>query len=410
MHSSCADVPSTGSLDLEKEDILKEVENLKPHLDPLRILLYGPVGTGKSSFVNSVQRVLLGRNAVTALESSAVSATSASYTLTIKTHKMQKRSGGCHPFVFCDTMGLEAGNAGIQAKDIIKVLKGHILDDYKFNPMSPITSEDSKYKQSPDTCDKIHCVVCIISADSISRMHPSVIEKIRTVQKKASELNIVHIIVLTKVDEACKMVNKDLRKLYHSRKISEKVEQSSHTLGISLNNIYPVKNYHSEITEDTSVDVIILMALRDIINFANDYAMKTYKMKKREGGRHPFAFRDIMGLESDDGGIQAKDIIKVLKGHILDDYKFNPSEPITAGNPKYKQCPDPRDKVHCLVSIVPADAEMDPSVINKMKTVRKKASELQIPQVIVLTKVDKACEIVNKDLRKLYCSRKIREK
>ena len=34
---------------------------------------------------------------------------------------------------------------------------------------------------------------------------------------------IPQVIVLTKVDEACQMVREDLRKLYHSRKIKEKV-------------------------------------------------------------------------------------------------------------------------------------------------------------------------------------------
>ncbi|KAI4902003.1 hypothetical protein NFI96_003048 [Prochilodus magdalenae] len=206
-----------------KEKILKDLRDLNPNLKPLKILLYGPTGSGKSCFINTVQRVLLGRNAISALESSAGSASEKSFTVSIKTHKMKKHEGEYYPFVFCDIMGLKANSGGIQTEDIIKVLKGHILDDYE----------------------------------------------------------TFQVIVLTKVDKACDMVNRDSRKLYHSRKIREKVEESSLSLGIPVNNIYPVKNYHVEITEDANIDVIILMALRDIVYFANDYAERFYEDQEK---------------------------------------------------------------------------------------------------------------------------------
>ncbi|KAI4902005.1 hypothetical protein NFI96_018707, partial [Prochilodus magdalenae] len=205
----------------DKENILKDLRDIKPHLEPLRILLYGQVGAGKSCFINSVQRVLIGRNVISALEGSAASGET--FTLSIKTHKMKKYEDEYYPFVFSDIMGLETESRGIQTEDIIKVLEGHILDDYEFNPRAPITEDNPKYKQSPDPCDKIHCLVCIVSADAISRMDSSVIKKMKAVRKKASELNIPQVIVLTKVDKACQLVNKDLTELYHSRKIKEKV-------------------------------------------------------------------------------------------------------------------------------------------------------------------------------------------
>ncbi|KAI4879274.1 hypothetical protein NFI96_004801 [Prochilodus magdalenae] len=265
----------------EKEEIIKDLGHLNPDLKPLRILLYGPVGAGKSCFINSVQRALLGRNVMPALESSTSGET---VTVSIKTHKLKKREGGHYPFVFCDVMGLERDKfihkedwykerqpAGIRTEDIIKVLEGHILDDYEFNPQAPITEDDPKYKQCPEPGDKIHCLVSIVPADAISRTDHSVIEKMMAVRKKASELNIPQVIVLTKVDIACEIVSRDLKKLYYSRKIREKMKESSNELGILVQHIYPVKNYHEEITEDSDIDVIILMTLRDIIYFGSDY-------------------------------------------------------------------------------------------------------------------------------------------
>ncbi|XP_036418102.1 interferon-induced protein 44-like [Colossoma macropomum] len=258
----------------EKDKILKDLEDLNPSVEPLRILLHGPVGAGKSCFVNSVQRVLLGRNTMNALENTT--GTGESFTTSIKTHKMKKRGGGYYPFVFSDIMGLETNKGGIDTGDIIRVLEGHILDGYKFNPRGPISKDDKRYNPNPNLGDKIHCLVSIVPADTISRMDESVLDKMRAIRKTASDLSIPQVIVLTKVDNACEIVSRDLRKLYHSKKIKEKVEVSSYELGISLKNIYPVKNYHVEITEDTNVDVLILMALRDIVNFANDYAEFMY--------------------------------------------------------------------------------------------------------------------------------------
>ncbi|KAF5889996.1 interferon-induced protein 44-like, partial [Clarias magur] len=45
----------------------------------------------------------------------------------------------------------------------------------------------------------------------------------------------------------------------------------SNTVGIAMTCIFPVKNYHEEIDPDNDVDVLVLLALRQILNFANDY-------------------------------------------------------------------------------------------------------------------------------------------
>ncbi|KAI4902384.1 hypothetical protein NFI96_019479, partial [Prochilodus magdalenae] len=189
----------------------------------------------------------------------------------IKTHKLKKCSGGHYPFVFTDLMGLEAENSGgIIPDDINKALKGHCYAgrgdrmQMQFNPLHVITKDSLRYKENPKASDKVHCLVTILHADSISRMSDKMIEKLKTIREKVKKLKIPQVIVLTKVDQACQIVSEDLKKIYYSRKIREKVEVCSIALGISLNAIYPVKNYHAEITQDDNTNTIILMALRDM--------------------------------------------------------------------------------------------------------------------------------------------------
>ncbi|KAL6481246.1 hypothetical protein MHYP_G00093260 [Metynnis hypsauchen] len=257
-----------------KAEILKELGELRPSSNVLRILLYGPVGAGKSCFINSVQRALIGRNAMIALEN--IDAAQTSFTKTITTHKLKKRGGGRYPFVFSDIMGLEI-DEGILIEDIIKVLEGHVLDGYKFDSQAPITWNSPKYNKNPNISDKVHCLVSILPADAISRIDHKLIHKMKKVQQKAGQLGIPQIIVLTKVDKACEMVHKDLRKLHYSKKIKEKVEQGRNELDIALSHIYPVKNYHAEITQNADIDILILMTLRDIVNFASDHVEDVYE-------------------------------------------------------------------------------------------------------------------------------------
>lgn len=42
-------------------------------------------------------------------------------------------------------------------------------------------------------------------------------------------------------------------------------------LGVPMNQIFPVKNYHEELDTDNDTDVLILQAMKQIINWANDY-------------------------------------------------------------------------------------------------------------------------------------------
>ncbi|XP_076879288.1 interferon-induced protein 44-like isoform X2 [Brachyhypopomus gauderio] len=183
----------------------------------IRILVVGEIAGGKSSFINSVNNAFQGR-------------------------------------ITCNALVAAASGTSFTKK---------------FNPANPSTSKDHD-RHVPSLGDQTYCLVNIIGADKISRMDNKVIEKIRYIREKATELEMPQVIIMTRVDEACPLVKEDLRKVYTSKKIKEKMQECSNCLGVPMNHIFPVKNYHEEIDTDDDMDILILKALDQIVNIAND--------------------------------------------------------------------------------------------------------------------------------------------
>ncbi|RXN06141.1 interferon-induced 44-like protein [Labeo rohita] len=255
-------------LNREKEALkknLKELELSDANVQYVRILLTGQIGAGKSSFINTVNSAFQGRITSEAL---ADADTGTSFTKTYRTYYIRDGESAL-PFVFNDIMGLEAGEShGAHQEDIAKCLEGLLKEGHNFNPVISSKKEDCRSK--PSTEDLTYCLVYVIAADKVSMMEKSVIQKMRDIRQKASDLEIPQAIIMTKVDEICPLVRKDLRKIYTSKKIKEKMQQCSNSVGVPMSHIFPVKNYHEEIDTNDDMDVLILRALTQIVQIADD--------------------------------------------------------------------------------------------------------------------------------------------
>nr|XP_020481694.1 interferon-induced protein 44-like [Labrus bergylta] len=120
------------TLPTSTEDNLNFMKSYQPRnkeVKHLRILLHGPVGAGKSSFINSVDSVL--RGIVT--DRALTNVTSGkSFTLKYKTYKIEKDQESFYSIVFNDIMGLEKNaDNGVHVEDIKLALRGHVKDGYK---------------------------------------------------------------------------------------------------------------------------------------------------------------------------------------------------------------------------------------------------------------------------------------
>ncbi|XP_053085630.1 interferon-induced protein 44-like [Pangasianodon hypophthalmus] len=187
-----------------------------------------------------------------------------------KTHYIEGKDGCPLPFVFNDVMGLEVGEAGAHSQDIIRALSGILQEGYNFDPASSASMKDLGYRSNPSLEDQTFCLVNIMAADIVSVMKQGVIEKMKKIREAATQLNMPQVVILTRPDLACPLVKQDIKKIYISKKIKEKMEECKNLLGIPVNHIFPVKNYHEEIETDDGMDALILKALDQIVNIACD--------------------------------------------------------------------------------------------------------------------------------------------
>lgn len=232
-----------------------------------RVLLVGAVGAGKSSFFNSVSSIFKGH--VSCRANTGIAGTSLTTQFRVYSIKVGSKF---LPITLCDSMGLEEGlNAGLDIDDFTNILKGHIQDRYQFNPSMPLQSESPYFCKTPTMKEKIHTVVYVMDACKIKLLSDKLIEKLAAFRRKANHMGIPQMILLTKVDEACRSVGEDLKHVYQSHYIYKMMQEVSVRLGVSLSAVVPVKNYSEELELDPYTDIVLLNAVQQIIRTSDVY-------------------------------------------------------------------------------------------------------------------------------------------
>ncbi|XP_048853280.1 interferon-induced protein 44-like isoform X3 [Brienomyrus brachyistius] len=255
-----------------RTDLKQYLQDYKPNIDSVpqaRILLIGQITAGKSSFFNSINSIFRGN--ITSQAAVGEMKTS----LTLKYHTYQVKAGrGGQPlgFLLCDTMGLEEReDGGMKIEDIESILKGYVPNKYQFNPVRPMKADNSQAWSTLALKDRIHCVVYVIDASTIGIVDQGMKNKIDEIRKRTNSAEVPLLVLLTHVDKACPHVAKDLKKVYHSCYIKDMIYRASECLGILPSNVIPVKNYFDESELSDTCDILLLKAMKQMLDFADNY-------------------------------------------------------------------------------------------------------------------------------------------
>ncbi|KAL3882748.1 hypothetical protein ACJMK2_029059 [Sinanodonta woodiana] len=253
------------------KELKEQIENYKPvpslSLSQVRVLLLGPVGAGKSSFFNTINSIFRGRISHQGCSGSS------DHSLTNVYRQYQVRSGTTgEPLSFrlCDTRGLEEGQ-GLDVLEVNYLLEGHVPDFYQFNPSASITPEVQGFNKNPALKDKIHCVAFVIDGSTIDFIAKPIMEKFKSMQTRMNQRGIPQTIILTKVDKLSKVVIANISDVFRSEEVKEAVEKVSQMFGVPRGNVLPVKNYENEVRLDDQISALALLALQQILGFADDF-------------------------------------------------------------------------------------------------------------------------------------------
>ncbi|KAK7904025.1 hypothetical protein WMY93_016632 [Mugilogobius chulae] len=246
----------------KRQELKKNIQSYSPDVRGVkeaRVLMVGQVGAGKSSFFNSINSAFRGN-----MTSQAIAGTAGkSLTVQFRTYTMKTGKGGSSvPLVLCDTMGLEEDtDAGLNPDDVINICRGHVQDRYQFSSSAPLHEGAPGFRRHVTLKDKIH----------LSLMSQKILNKFTSIRKKVNQMGIPQILLMTKIDEACPLVEKDVKNVCNSVYVQKKAREVSEALGIPLSCVVPVKNYCKELELNLEVDVLLLSAVELMLNYADNF-------------------------------------------------------------------------------------------------------------------------------------------
>ncbi|XP_055979357.1 interferon-induced protein 44-like isoform X2 [Sorex fumeus] len=202
-----------------RHSLLQDLRNFKVYrnlFSEIHILLLGPIGSGKSSFCNSVKSIFQG-------------------------HVSRQAPVGSD---FCSITE-------------------------QFNPHKPITPQDPTFITSPSLKDRIHCVAYVLDIKSILNLSSEMVVKLKKIQKEVLNHGIPLVALITKLKDCSNILQDNFLNMNEFITSSHQIMNFTKMLNIPICNILMVQNYASELKLYPLKDILILNALKQMLRAAN---------------------------------------------------------------------------------------------------------------------------------------------
>ena len=271
------------------------------------VILFGPSGSGKSSFIKSLYRALYNSPILPPDASNKLKIKSRYHnegTLNFTRLHLVEETDNSSGIILCDTRGHFKMNENEkeQFKIILdgKVRDGMLIEQREnrdpfalwefWKKSSELFPNEIINPEEPNMSSIPHAVVFIFdgSSDQIVQEEDEKFYKELIVLCKRKGYSSVHVI-LTRIDVFEKMIfnrNKNISEIERNTKLNkkkdEKIEAVIQTLGVNRSNIHFLENYHLEGQEKNSVEIDyhILKTMIDILNSAELFMMSYMTQKE----------------------------------------------------------------------------------------------------------------------------------
>ena len=275
-------------------------------INKCNIILFGPSGSGKSSFIKSMYPSLYNSSILPpdAMKKLIIKDTFHNEgTLCFSRLHLKEENNNSSGLILCDTRGHIKMNDN--EKEQFKILlNGNVKDGIKIEQRTQrdylslweFWKKDSElfpteiFNAEEPGIDSIpHAIVFVFDGSNdevIQKEDETFYKELVNISKRKGYENI-HII-LTRIDIFEKLINERNKSLPSSERSSkvntlkdEKIEKVIDVLGVHRSNIHFIENYHSEIKENSyEIDYSLLKTMCDIINACELYIL--YYMNKNE--------------------------------------------------------------------------------------------------------------------------------
>ncbi|XP_045216545.2 uncharacterized protein LOC123566471 [Mercenaria mercenaria] len=256
--------------ELKREDFIRKKKELTeivplPVLDIKRytILLVGVIGSGKSSFVNTLSTVFTGKVAHIAPARNC----SESVTSRVKPYVLKSENGDSLNIRIVDIRGFEDERGYENELDLL--LDGKLPAGYQFPDNPEHVPEITETATTLD--DEMH-LVCFVNGNPnfetfTGDLHKRFGDIIKTISRKGLPMAVV----ATKFDQHCPTVSKDVNNIYSSRKAERTTSETAKFYGVPHNHVFPVVNYVSENERNDGIDRLALNALYEMLKLIQSY-------------------------------------------------------------------------------------------------------------------------------------------
>ena len=292
---------------LTEKSIFFASSSLGTKINRCNVIMFGPSGSGKSSFIKSLYRALynspiLPPDALNKLKIKDVHHNEG--TLKFSKFHFVEETNNSSGIILCDTRGHFRMNENEkeQFKIILdgKVRDGMLIEQREnrdpfalwefWKKSSELFPNEIINPEEPNMSSIPHAVVFIFdgSSDQIVQEEDEKFYKELIVLCKRKGYSSVHVI-LTRIDVFEKMIfnrNKNISEIERNTKLNkkkdEKIEEVIQTLGVNRSNIHFLENYHLEGQEKNSVEIDyhILKTMIDILNSAELFMMSYMTQKE----------------------------------------------------------------------------------------------------------------------------------